>query len=180
MFVGFFFTKISIYLHLKWYPNSRLLLQKPPIPHLLSPPLTWLYEGTPPPTHPLQLTPSAFPSARASNLHRTKSLPSHWCQTSSSSPTYGAWISPGILLGWWYSPWQQWVVQSANTVLPMGSQYPSAPPGLASAPALCPQAQSDAWLQASTSALVRYWQNLPRNSHTRFLLTSTSWQQQQC
>ena len=41
-------------------------------------------------------------------------------------------------------------------------------------------AQSDGWLWASRSALVRYWQKLPRNSHTRFLSAISSWQQQQC
>jgi hypothetical protein len=40
-----------------------------------------------------------------------------------------------------------------------------------------PQAQSDSWFQASTSALVSSWQNHPRNSKTRFLSASTSWQQ---
>jgi hypothetical protein len=41
-------------------------------------------------------------------------------------------------------------------------------------------AQSDGWLQASTSALVSCWLNLPRSSHTRFLSASVSWQLQQC
>ena len=40
--------------------------------------------------------------------------------------------------------------------------------------------QSDGWLQASTSALVSCWKNLPRNSHTRFLSASASYQQQEC
>ena len=54
------------------------------------------------------------------------------------------------------------------------------PPVLLPAPRLGSPAQSDGWLQASTSALVSCWQNLPRNSHTRFLSASHSWQQQQC
>ena len=42
-----------------------------------------------------------------------------------------------------------------------------------------PQARSDDWLQSSTSALVSCWQNLPRNSYTRFPSASASPQQQQ-
>jgi hypothetical protein len=43
-----------------------------------------------------------------------------------------------------------------------------------------PCAQFEGWLQAFTSALVSCCSNLPRNSHTRFLSASTSWQPQQC
>jgi hypothetical protein len=43
-----------------------------------------------------------------------------------------------------------------------------------------PWAQSGGWLQASTSALVSCWLNLPRSSHTRLPSASASWQWQQC
>jgi hypothetical protein len=39
-------------------------------------------------------------------------------------------------------------------------------------------AQSNGWLQASTSVLVRFWHSLSGNSHTRLLSASASWQQQ--
>jgi hypothetical protein len=43
-----------------------------------------------------------------------------------------------------------------------------------------PWAQSDGWLQASTSVLVSCWLTLPSSSHNWFMSASTSWQWQQC
>jgi hypothetical protein len=43
-----------------------------------------------------------------------------------------------------------------------------------------PWAQSDGWLQASTSALVSCWLNPIRSSHSRLLSVSASWHWQQC
>jgi hypothetical protein len=72
-------------------------------------------------SHP---TTTASPYAGASNLHRTKSLSSHWCQTGSSSATsplhLEPWIPPCTLLGWWSSPWDHWVIWPADIVLPLG------------------------------------------------------------
>jgi hypothetical protein len=60
-----------------------------------------------------------------------------------------------------------------------GLSSPSSPPVLPKDPRLCPQAQSNGWLQTVTSALVSCWKNPPRNNHIRFLSASISWQQQQ-
>jgi hypothetical protein len=76
------------------------------------------------------------------------------------------WIPPWSLLGWWPSPWEHWVIWPAD-VLCMGLQSPFAPPDLLPVPSWGPWAQSDGWLQASTSALVSCWPNLPRNLHIR-------------
>jgi hypothetical protein len=82
------------------------------------------------------------------------------------------WILHYTLLGWWYCPWEHWVVQSANIVLSMVLHSPLLPYSF------CQLSHQDGWLQASTSALVRCWQKLPGNSHNRFLSASTSCQQQ--
>ena len=67
-----------------------------------------------------------------------------------------------------------------SVVLPLGLKSHSAPPVFCQLPGQIPWAQSDAWLQASTSALVSCWQELSRNCHTRFQSASTSWPRQQC
>jgi hypothetical protein len=41
-----------------------------------------------------------------------------------------------------------------------------------------PWAQSDGWLQASTSTLFSCWPDFPRNCHTRFQSASASWPRQ--
>jgi hypothetical protein len=110
---------------------------KPPTPshicHLL-PPLC-LYEGAPPPTHPPThpLSYSSVPASpytEASNLQRTKGLPSHCCQARPSSATY----TSGAMDRSLYTPqlvvWEHWMVQSANVVLPIGLQISSALPVL--------------------------------------------------
>jgi len=47
-------------------------------------------------------------------------------------------------------------------------------------PELESHAQSDDWLQASVSVLVRLCQSLSEDSYIRFLSASTSWHQQYC
>lgn len=44
------------------------------------------------------------------------------------------WIPLGILLAWWSSLWEKWVVRSAYVVLPMGLQFFSTPLVLLPAP----------------------------------------------
>jgi hypothetical protein len=110
-------------------------------------------------------------------IHRTKGLSSHWCQARPLLHMYLEWwIFPYTLLGWCSSVWENWVVWPADVILPMGLQYPSAPPVLPPAPNQGPELS-----QASASALVRcLQQNLPGNSYTRLLSASASWQRQQC
>jgi hypothetical protein len=150
-------------------------------PHPLST-LSLLWEITSPTTYLSCPTIPASPYTGASNLHSTKGLPFHCCQARPSSTTYvcGVMIPPCILLGWWSSPWKQWVVRPADVILPMGLQSTSAAPVPLAAPPWGSWSQYDGWLQASTSTLVSCCPDLPRSSHTRFLSASASWQQQQC
>jgi hypothetical protein len=60
-----------IFLHFKCYPLSWFPFCKSP--------LLCFYEGVPAPTHSC-LTTLALLYTGASSLHRTKDLPSHWCQ----------------------------------------------------------------------------------------------------
>ena len=81
--------------------------------------------------HPLTysgLIAQASPYARASNLHRTKGLPSYWCQIRLSSATYVfSVMDPSMYTFWWFSLWELWMVQFVDIVLPIGLQFPSAP-----------------------------------------------------
>ena len=82
--------------------------------------------------HPLthsHLTTLASPYPGASRSHRTKSLPSHWCQIRPSSATYvsGA-MDPSMYTLWlMVSLLEHGVVQLVDIALPMGMQPPSAP-----------------------------------------------------
>jgi hypothetical protein len=100
-----------------------------PLSHTVFP---CLYEGVPPPTHPLthsQLP--TFPSpalGHLSSLHRTKDLSFYRWQ---GRPLLHMQLEPCVLLGWWLSPWELWgrggVCLVDIVVLPMGWQTPSAP-----------------------------------------------------
>jgi hypothetical protein len=59
-------------------------------------------------THPLLPPHPRIPYTRATSLHRTKTLFSHWCLRRPSSATYavGPCVPPYVLLGWWFSPWE--------------------------------------------------------------------------
>jgi hypothetical protein len=70
--------------------------------------------------------------------------------------TYTLWL--------WFRPWELWGVYFVDiAVLPIGLQTPSAPSILPLTPPLGSRVQSDVWLQAPTSVLVRlcssylYW-----------------------
>jgi hypothetical protein len=68
----------------------------------------------PPPTHPPThscLIPVAVPFSRASKLHRTKCLPSHWLSSPLLHMCQEPWTGPCILFGWWFSPWELWGVR---------------------------------------------------------------------
>jgi hypothetical protein len=96
------FINHSIHLHLKWYPTSRLPIHQPPHPTYTLFPLPFASMRVL--LHPATLscpTAPAFPYTGASNLHRTKSLPSHCCQARSSSDTYVS----GAIAPSWYTPW---------------------------------------------------------------------------
>ena len=94
-YIGYF-----IYLHFKCYPPFQLPLHKAPVSMRVLPHQ---------PTHSC-LSALAFPYL--GSLHRTKGLPSQWCQINQSSATYlaGAMIPtpppPCVLFGSWFSPWE--------------------------------------------------------------------------
>jgi hypothetical protein len=56
--------------------------------------------------HPIPLSWHSPTLRHLSSLLMTKSLSSRWCATKPSSATYGPWISPYVLFGWWFSPWE--------------------------------------------------------------------------
>jgi hypothetical protein len=98
----------------------------PQTSHPIHPPLC-LYEGIPPYSC---LNALAFPCAEVSSLHRTKGLPP--IDARSSHPLLHKqlelWAPPCVLFGWWFTPWEIWVVRLVDTVVfPMGLQTPSAP-----------------------------------------------------
>jgi hypothetical protein len=109
------------------------ILSPSPVSPLQAPcpfsPSSCFYEGVPPHS-PLThcLTTLAFPYSGSSSLHRTKSLPSHWCQTSHRQlPIHlEPWVPNvyslvgGLVPG---NPWGVWLVDSV--VLPIGLRTPS-------------------------------------------------------
>jgi hypothetical protein len=96
-----FFVYISNIISISGLPSSN------PPPY--SPPLC-LYKGGHSPTHPLPPESSSILFSEATSLHRTKHLPSYWCQKRQSSAAYVAWIYSCILFSWWFSPWEIWGV----------------------------------------------------------------------
>jgi hypothetical protein len=135
-----------------------------------------LYEGAPLPTHPL--------------LPHHSSIPLHWGIKPPWDQGLPLTLMSGETILCYLCIWShgslhvhtlvgglvsersgEGGVQPADVVLPMELQSLSAPPVLLPAPhTRVPE------LQASASALVSCWSNLPR----RFLSASTSWQWQQC
>lgn len=85
-----------------------------------------------------------------------------------------------ILLGGWYSFWENWGPNQLTLFFLWGCDHPLLLQFFHQLPHWGPCTQSDGWDQASKSALVRCWQNLPGNSLTRFLTANASWKQQQC
>ena len=87
------------------------------------------------------------------------------------------WVTPCVLFGWWFSPWELWEFLLVDIVLPMGLQYFSAPSVLSQLFPWSPCAQYNGWLRDSTSILVRLWPSLSGHSDIRLLSVSTSWHQ---
>jgi len=151
-----------------------------PLSYLLSPasmrvlphPLTHFY-----------LPDLALPYIGLLTLHRTKGFPS--IETRQGHPLLQmqleSWVSPCVLIGWWFSPGELcgvWFVDIV--VLPIGFPKHSAPSVLSLTPPLVSLscAHSVGWLKTSASILVRYWQNLSGDNYIRLLSASTYWHQQ--
>ena len=90
------------------------------------------------------------------------------------------WVPPYVPFGWWFIPLKlwgglvSWCCFSYGVANPFISYIPC--PNFSTG---VPNAQSDGWLQASTSVSVRLWQSLSGDIHIRLLSRSTSWHQQQ-
>ena len=135
-----------------------LLPSFPSTDPLSLPPSHCFYEGVPPPHHPTHfcLTALAFLYAGASRLHRTKGLPSHWCQIRQSSAKYAAGaMDPSLVRGlvpgssgrssWLILLFLLWDCKLLHW---------------------CPSTHSDGWLWASASILVRLWQSSTGDSYS--------------
>jgi hypothetical protein len=138
-----------IYLHFKFSPPSQSTLHKSSI----SPPSLLPLRDAPPLTHPLLPHPSSIPLLGATSLHRTKHLPSHWCQIRQSSATYVAgamdwpmytlWLVVSFL-GALMGPVSWYCCSSYGVAIPFSSSslYPNFPIGI---PGLSP----GLWVSAS-------------------------------
>jgi hypothetical protein len=139
-FIGYF-----IYLHFKSYPLSW----SPPQKTLIPSPLLLLLWGCAP-TYPPTL--SSLPSHSPTLGHQAFMRPR---ASSSIDARQGhpllhirleSWVPPCVLLCWWFSPWELWLVDIV--VFPMGLQTPSAPSVLSLTPPLGTQ-WSVQWLAVS-------------------------------
>jgi hypothetical protein len=126
-FIGYF-----LYLHFKCYPLSCPPSEKhhspiiSPFPLLIRPPTpaSW-------PRHSPTLGHRAFIGQRAS--------PPRWCLTRPCMLhiELEPWVTPSVLFGWWFGPWDLWEYWLVHFVVPpMGLQTPSASYVLSLAPPL--------------------------------------------
>jgi hypothetical protein len=136
------------------------------------------------PTYPQTPTPSTVASPYSGTwiLPGINDLPSHCCLARSSCAiciwSHGSFQVHSLVGGlhsgrtWWWRQPMLFFSWGCNSPLLLQS--------------FCqllhqvPWAQFDGWLQASISASVSCWPDLPRNRHTRFLSASTSWPWQLC
>ena len=175
----YFFIEYFLYLHFKCFLLSRSPLQKPPIPYLPSPASMRMLIHLP--THPLL---SSLPGLHWSIEHPQAQRPLLPLMFNKATlATYAAsTMSPFMCILWL-------VVQSlgalgvvvwpVDTVAPsMRLQAPSVPSVPSPTPPSGPLAQSNGWLQASTSVYVRLWQSLSGDSSNRLPSASTSWHPQ--
>jgi hypothetical protein len=120
------------------YISNVSLFPDPPQNSLYYPPSSCFYEGVPPPSQPLPPPCPGIPLHCC--IHRAFTGPR------ASSPTDArqghpllhiwlkSWIPPRLLFGWWFKPWELWLVDVV--VLPLGFQTPSAPSVLSLTPPL--------------------------------------------
>jgi hypothetical protein len=105
----FTFQILSLFLvSSPWTSHPNPLSSVNPYPNPLP---RCLRKDAPPSTHPLPSIPLASPFSGAPSLHRTKHVPSHWCQIRQSSATYvaGAMDWPCIFFGWWLNLTEEWI-----------------------------------------------------------------------
>jgi len=117
-FLNFYW--IFFNLNFKCYSLSQFPRHKPPIP---SPSPSSIRE-LPSPSTPL-LTPLTFPYTGGPTLAGPRASPSTGAQQGHPllQMQLEPWVSPCIVFGWWFSPWELWLV---GIVVHMGSRAPSA------------------------------------------------------
>jgi hypothetical protein len=158
-------------LPIPWYPTSQLPLHQPPHPTCILPYHLCLYECAPVPTHPVQAYHSSIPLCWGIKPTQDQG-PSLPLLSGKAILCFGS-LQVHSLLGGLVFGRTGW---SAHPMLFF--QWGCNPPPLLQSFCQLPYqvlwAQSDGWLQASTSALISCWPDLPRNRHTRFLSASAS------
>jgi hypothetical protein len=93
----------------------------------------------------------------------------------SSATHLEPWAPSCVLFGWWFSPLELWVVWLVDIVVfPVGLQTSFSSFSLTLTSPLGSLAQSDGWLLASVSLLVRLWQNLSGDCQSRLLSARAS------
>lgn len=145
---------------------SHFLVTSPqnPIQHPTSPTLSFASMRMLP-YQPTLSCPSVPASPYAGAFHRTKGF----CHGS---------LLVHPLVGGLVSGSTGWSSQPMCSSCGVTNSFCSSSPFIA--PPWGPWAQADGWLQVSISPLVSCWPDLPKSRHSRFLLSSTSWSQQQC
>jgi hypothetical protein len=161
---SFFFIGYFLYLHFKCFPLFRCPIQKPPMP---SPCLS---EGAASSCHPGIPQQWGFKHTQAQgplfipDVQQGQPLP---------HMRPAPWVPPCVFFGWWSSPQALW--GPVDIVAPcVGCK----PPQLLQSLLKLLLAQSNGWLQSSSSVFVRLWQSLSGDSHIRLPSVSTFWHPQ--
>jgi hypothetical protein len=122
-----FFNGHFLCLHFKCYPLSQSPHPRNPLYHPPSPAAMRVFPQVP--THSCLPT-LTFPYIAALSLHRTSASPTIYAQQRNPllHMNLETWVSPPVLLGWWFSPWNLWESWLFDIVVfPMRLQTPSAP-----------------------------------------------------
>ena len=154
---------------------------------LSHPPYPCFYEGFLPPTQPVLPPCPGIPIQRASNLHRTKCLSSHWCSTRPSSATYVAGVMGPSMYTLWLVVWSlraqldlvHWYCCSSYGIAnPISSLSPFSSSSIGKL-MICPVTGCETTtVFVFASVFVRLWQSLSRDNYIRLLSASTSWHPQ--
>ena len=138
LIIPFVYISNDIPLPFQLSPQKPPIPQPPPSPSPL--PLWGCSLSHPPLQYPAMLGHKTSTGPRASPPIDVQQVHSH------RHIRLEPWVPPCVLLGWWFSPWELWVVLLVDIVLPMGLQSPSAPSVLPLTLPLGSQAQSNGWL----------------------------------
>jgi len=81
------------------------------------------------------------------------------------------WVCPCVFFGWWFSPWELWLVG----IVLMELQSSSAPSVLSLIPPVGAHSQFDGLLLVFASVFFMLWLSLSEDSYIRLLSACTSW-----